>query len=63
MFDLVIRGDCVVTPHGVDAHDIAVQDEKIVAVADALVRALNCSGVAISASMPCDANLARTSSV
>src|SRR6185295_12414667 len=35
MFDLVIRGDCVVAPHGVDALDIAVKGEKIVAVAAA----------------------------
>jgi len=35
VFDLLIRGDCVVTPHGVGAHDIAVQGEKIVAVAAA----------------------------
>ena len=33
MFDLVIRGDRVVTPQGVDAYDIAVQGKKIVAVA------------------------------
>ncbi|MBI4190418.1 MAG: amidohydrolase family protein [Betaproteobacteria bacterium] len=35
MFDLVIRGDRVVTPQGVDAFDVAVQGEKIVAVARA----------------------------
>ena len=35
MFDLVIRGNQVVTPHGVDALDIAVQGEKIAAVATA----------------------------
>jgi dihydropyrimidinase len=35
MLDLVIRGDRVVTPHGVGAYDIAVQGEHIVAVATA----------------------------
>ena len=35
MFDLVIRGDRVVTPHGAGAYDVAVQGEKIVAVAAA----------------------------
>jgi dihydropyrimidinase len=33
MLDLVIRGDKVVTPHGVGAFDVAVQGERIVAVA------------------------------
>jgi dihydropyrimidinase len=33
MFDLVIRGDRVVTPQGTDAYDISVQGAKIVAVA------------------------------
>jgi dihydropyrimidinase len=33
MLDLVIRGDRVVTPHGVGAWDVAVQGERIVAVA------------------------------
>ncbi len=33
MLDLVIRGDRVVTPHGVGAYDVAVQDGRIVAVA------------------------------
>ncbi|MVW70235.1 dihydroorotase family protein [Bordetella sp. 15P40C-2] len=32
MFDLIIRSDRVVTPHGVGAHDIAIQGEKIAAV-------------------------------
>ena len=35
MFDLVIRSDRVVTPAGVAACDIAVQGEKIAAVASA----------------------------
>jgi dihydropyrimidinase len=35
MFDLVIRGDRVVTPQGVDAFDLAIRGEKIVAVAAA----------------------------
>ena len=35
MFDLVIRSDRVVTPAGVGAHDIAIQGEKIAAVAAA----------------------------
>jgi dihydropyrimidinase len=35
MFDLVIRSDRVVTPAGVGAHDIAVQDGRIAAVAAA----------------------------
>ena len=35
MLDLVIRGDRVVTPQGVGAFDVAVQGEKIVAVAKA----------------------------
>ena len=35
MFDLVIRSDRVVTPAGVGAYDVAVQGEKIVAVASA----------------------------
>ena len=33
MFDLIIRGDRVVTPAGADACDVAIQGEKIVAVA------------------------------
>lgn len=33
MFDLIIRGDRVVTPHGVGAWDIAVKGEKIAALA------------------------------
>jgi dihydropyrimidinase len=33
MLDLVIRGDRVVTPHGVGAWDVAIKDEQIVAVA------------------------------
>jgi dihydropyrimidinase len=33
MFDLVIRGDQVVTPHGVGAFDIGIQGETIAAVA------------------------------
>ncbi|MDP8921292.1 MAG: amidohydrolase family protein [Chloroflexota bacterium] len=33
MLDLVIRGDRVVTPHGVGAWDVAIQGERIVAVA------------------------------
>ena len=35
MFDLVIRGDRVVTPQGTNAYDVAVQGAKIVAVAAA----------------------------
>ncbi|MBI4192568.1 MAG: amidohydrolase family protein [Betaproteobacteria bacterium] len=35
MFDLVIRGDRVVTPQGVGAFDVAVEGEKIVAMAGA----------------------------
>lgn len=35
MFDLVIRSDRVVTPAGVGAYDVAVQGEKIAAVASA----------------------------
>src|SRR5262245_39500701 len=35
MFDLVIRSDRVVTPAGVAACDVAIQDEKIVAIAAA----------------------------
>jgi dihydropyrimidinase len=31
--DLVVRSDCVVTPQGVDAYDIAIAGERIVAVA------------------------------
>src|SRR5690349_6755944 len=34
MIDLVIRGDTVVTPHGVGAHDILIEDGVIAAVAD-----------------------------
>ena len=34
MLDLVIRSDQVVTPHGVGAWDVAVQGERIVAVAE-----------------------------
>ena len=33
MLDLVIRSDRVVTSHGVGAYDVAIQDDKIVAVA------------------------------
>jgi dihydropyrimidinase len=33
MLDLVIRGERVVTPHGVGAWDVAIQGERIVAVA------------------------------
>src|SRR5919112_4881240 len=33
MLDLVIRSDRVVTPHGVGAYDVAIQGERIVAVA------------------------------
>lgn len=33
MFDLLIRGDRVITPQGVGAFDVAVQGEKIVALA------------------------------
>lgn len=33
MLDLVVRGGQVVTPHGVGAWDIAIEGEKIVAVA------------------------------
>ncbi len=35
MFDLVIRSDRVVTPAGVGAYDVAVQGEKIAAIASA----------------------------
>src|SRR4051812_34219041 len=35
MFDLIIRGDCVVTPTGVTACDLAIADGKIAAVAAA----------------------------
>jgi dihydropyrimidinase len=35
MFDLVIRSDRVVTPSGVGAHDVAIQGEKIAAIAAA----------------------------
>jgi dihydropyrimidinase len=35
MFDLVIRGDRVVTPAGAGAYDLAIQGEKIVAIAKA----------------------------
>ena len=35
MFDLVIRSDRVVTPAGVGACDVAVQGERIAAVAAA----------------------------
>ena len=34
MVDLVVRGDTVVTPHGVGAADIAIAGEQIVAVAE-----------------------------
>src|SRR5918911_259585 len=34
MLDLVVRSDRVVTPHGVGAWDVAVQGERIVAVAE-----------------------------
>ena len=33
MFDLVIRSDRVVTPAGVGAHDVAIREQKIAAVA------------------------------
>ncbi len=33
MVDLVLRGDTVVTPHGVGAFDLAIEGERIVAVA------------------------------
>jgi dihydropyrimidinase len=33
MLDLVVRSDRVVTPHGVGAYDVAIQGERIVAVA------------------------------
>ena len=33
MLDLVVRSDRVVTPHGVGAYDVAIQGDKIVAVA------------------------------
>ena len=33
MLDLVVRSDRVVTPHGVGAYDVAIQGNKIVAVA------------------------------
>src|SRR5215471_18185855 len=33
MVDLVVRGDTVVTPQGVDAYDIAIAGEQIVAIA------------------------------
>ncbi|MCY3669851.1 MAG: amidohydrolase family protein, partial [Alphaproteobacteria bacterium] len=34
MFDLILRGDRVVTPQGVGAHDVAVSGERIAAVAE-----------------------------
>ncbi len=43
MFDLVIRSDRVVTPAGVGAYDIAVQGEKIAAVASAGALGGDCS--------------------
>ena len=33
MLDLVVRSDRVVTPHGVGAYDVAIQGDKILAVA------------------------------
>ena len=33
MVDLVLRGDSVVTPHGVGAFDLAIEDGRIVAIA------------------------------
>ena len=51
MFDVVIRGDRVVTPAGVAACDLAIQGEKIVAVgaagsfgADTTKRLIDASG-------------------
>ena len=35
MVDLVIRGDCVVTPHDTGAYDVAIEGERIVAVSPA----------------------------
>ena len=32
MIDVVIRGDVVVTPHGVGSYDVAISGEKIVAI-------------------------------
>ena len=32
MFDLIIRGDRVVTPHGMGAWDVAVKGDKIAAL-------------------------------
>ena len=34
MLDLVVKGDRVVTPHGVQALDIGVRDGRIVLLAD-----------------------------
>ncbi len=51
MFDLIIRGDRVVTPHGIGEWDIAVKGEKIAALAapgafgdDAAARVINAKG-------------------
>ena len=35
MVDLVVRGDCVVTPHDTGAYDVAIAGERIVAVSPA----------------------------
>ena len=34
MFDLIVKGDRVVTPHGVGAYDIGVADGRIAAIAE-----------------------------
>jgi dihydropyrimidinase len=34
MVDLILRGDTVVTPHGVGAFDLSIEDGRIVAIAD-----------------------------
>ena len=34
MVDLVITGDCVVTPHGIGPADVAIAGGKVVAVAE-----------------------------
>ena len=51
MFDLIIRGDRVVTPHGVGKWDIAIKGEQIAALAapgafgdDAAKRVINATG-------------------
>ena len=40
MFDLLIRGDRVVTPHGVGQWDIAIKDGKIATIGRIVLLAL-----------------------